>query len=100
VAQELTHRGVTEMSCLAGVAAGLQHFNKQLAGREAWVVDGCPLECAAEIFRKQDRAITHHVRLDHHGVKKQTGLPRDLTVAELADSVLARHEATREAQVA
>jgi uncharacterized metal-binding protein len=53
VAQELAARGAAEMSCLAGVAAELPYFQKQLAGREVWVVDGCPLACAWYVFRKQ-----------------------------------------------
>jgi uncharacterized metal-binding protein len=87
VAQELTARGAAEMSCLAGVAAELPYFQKQLADRDIWVIDGCPLQCALHVFRKQRREVAEHFRLNEHGVKKQVGLPAGMTVEEFVDTL-------------
>lgn len=87
VAQELTARGVAEVSCLAGVAAELPVFQKKLVGREVWVVDGCPLQCALHVFRKQQREVARHIRLDDLGVKKQVGLSDAAAVESLVDGL-------------
>jgi uncharacterized metal-binding protein len=88
VAQHLTARGEAEMSCLAGVAAELPHFQKQLHGREVWVVDGCPLQCALHVFLKQQREVARHIRLHDHGVKKQLGLPEGVTLEAFVEELL------------
>ncbi len=90
VAQSLTSRGDAEMSCLAGVAAELPYFRKQLAGREVWVVDGCPLECARQVFRKQGRDVAYHIRLHDYGVKKQIGLPEEAALEDVVDAIRSR----------
>lgn len=80
------------MSCLAGVAAELPYFQKQLAGREVWLIDGCPLQCALHVFQKQQRDVAEHIRLPEHGVKKQVGLPAETTVAAFVDALSAVQE--------
>jgi uncharacterized metal-binding protein len=87
VAQTLSAQGDAEMSCLAGVAAELPKFRKQLADREVWVVDGCPLECARHVFRKLGHDVAHHIRLHEHGVKKQIGLEADGALHHVVDTV-------------
>lgn len=87
IAQELTARGAAEMSCLAGVAAELPYFQKQLVGREVWVIDGCPLNCGLQVFCKQRREPDEHIRLHEHGVKKQVGLPAGMTLEEFVDAL-------------
>jgi uncharacterized metal-binding protein len=82
------------MSCLAGVAAELPYFRKQLVGREVWVVDGCPLQCALHVFCNQERAVERHIRLHDYGVKKQIGLPTGVTAASFVDSLTAREVET------
>jgi uncharacterized metal-binding protein len=94
VAQRLTTHGDAEMSCLAGVAAELPKFQKQLADREVWVVDGCPLECARHVFRKQGREVAYHIRLHDHDVKKQIGLADEVELEHIVDAVRSRAPAT------
>jgi len=87
VAREIDARGAADMSCLAGVAAELPYFQKQLVGREVWVIDGCPLQCALHVFCNQGREVARHVRLHDHGVKKQVGLPAGMTFDEFVDAL-------------
>lgn len=87
VAQELTRRNVAQMSCLAGVAAELPVFTKPLGEREAWVIDGCPLECAKAVFDKLGRPVDRHIRLREYGVPK-TETPRtSVDIAEITDHI-------------
>lgn len=58
------------MSCLAGVAAQKQPFLHKVDSRETWIIDGCPIECAAGIFKVLNRKPEHHIRLHDCGVKK------------------------------
>jgi uncharacterized metal-binding protein len=84
VAQELTRRAVAEMSCLAGVAAELPVFLRLIEGREVWVIDGCPLECAKGVFDKRAIPVDRHIRLREYGVAKTTGRTGELSAAEIA----------------
>ena len=88
VAQRISSRGDAEMSCLAGVAAQLPHFERQAADRELWVVDGCPLECAMHVLRNQGREVARHIRLHDHGIKKRIGLTDGQTVEQLTEEIL------------
>lgn len=72
LARRLDRNGDAEMSCLAGIGAQRPSFIAKLKNREVWVVDGCAIECARGVFEQADRsaAITRHIRLHDHGVKK------------------------------
>src|SRR5262245_31754405 len=84
LAQELSRRRTAEMSCLAGLAAELPVFLRVLEGREAWVVDGCPLECARCVFEKLGLPIDRHIRLREHGVSKNGSPAAGQTIADIA----------------
>jgi uncharacterized metal-binding protein len=87
VAQELTRREAAQMSCLAGVAAELPVFTQPLDEREAWVIDGCPLECAKGVFDKLGRPIALHVRLREYGVPKNKSVRTNVDVTEIAERI-------------
>jgi len=87
VAQELTRRQAAQMSCLAGVAAGLSVFTQPLEDREAWVIDGCPLECAKGVFDKLGRPVDRHIRLREYGVPKNESLRASVDVADIAERI-------------
>jgi uncharacterized metal-binding protein len=72
LARRLDRNGDAEMSCLAGIGAKRPSFIAKLTNREVWVIDGCPIECARGVFEQAGRraAITRHIRLHDHGVKK------------------------------
>lgn len=87
VAQELSSRGDAEMSCLAGVAAELPVFLRVLDGREVWVIDGCPLECAKAVFDKLGRPIHRHIQLREHGVAKNAPRAGEGSAEEIASQI-------------
>lgn len=72
MARHLDLSGDAEMSCLAGIGAKRPGFLAKLHSREVWVIDGCPIECGRGVFEQagQGGAITRHIRLHEHGVKK------------------------------
>jgi uncharacterized metal-binding protein len=55
LARELDRRGLAEMSCLAGLGAKRPVFLKKLASRKVWLIDGCPIECAAGVLDQVGR---------------------------------------------
>lgn len=70
LAQELDRRGIAEMSCLAGLGAGLPTFRKKLEGRPVWIIDGCPIECARGVFDRNGDHADRHLRLRDLGFSK------------------------------
>lgn len=87
VAQELTRRQAAQMSCLAGVAAELPIFVQLLREREAWVIDGCPLECARAVFDRLGRPIERHIRLREYGVPKNDSARFQADIPEIVDRI-------------
>jgi uncharacterized metal-binding protein len=87
LAQELDRRGEAEMSCLAGVGAKHPHFLRQLEGREAWIVDGCPIRCAQGVLAQAGRTPDRHIRLDELGIRKNQPPDGGVEIADLADLI-------------
>ncbi len=88
VALALDQRGAAEMSCLAGIGAAKKHFVKQLAGRQVWVVDGCPIHCGLGVFDQIREHIDVHIRLHDLGVRKNVAAPEGAELEQLVDEVL------------
>lgn len=88
VALELDRRGIAKMSCLAGVGAAKQHFLRQLAGREVWIIDGCPIECSLGVFGQVRERVDVHIRLHALGVRKNEALPVGVEFDRLMQAVL------------
>lgn len=88
LANELDRRGIAEMSCLAGVGAKKPSFLKQLRGREVWIIDGCPIECALGVFDEAARSADVHIRLHECGVKKTSGSPQSCDIEKLLDAAM------------
>jgi uncharacterized metal-binding protein len=76
------------MSCLAGVAAELPVFLRVMQGREVWVIDGCPLECAKGVFEKLNRPLDRHIRLRENGIAKNSSRPNEPSVIEIVGQIL------------
>jgi uncharacterized metal-binding protein len=72
LAHDLDQRRVAQMSCLAGLAADLPYFRRQVHGRRLWIIDGCPLECARGVFRRTGHAVDGHIRLHDLGINKKS----------------------------
>jgi uncharacterized metal-binding protein len=80
VARQLDRQRVAEMSCLAGVAAGRKPFLKKIAGREIWLIDGCPIECCRGVFDQLQVDLSadfriKHIKLYEAGLKKNAPMP-------------------------
>lgn len=88
VALELNRRGIAEMSCLAGIGASKRHFLRQLADREVWVVDGCPIECGRGVFEQARERVDVHVRLHDLGVRKAAAPPEGAAFTTLMEGVV------------
>jgi uncharacterized metal-binding protein len=95
LAQELDRRGIVEMSCLAGIAAGKTHFLDQLHERAVWVVDGCPIECSMGVFQQALRRVDIHIRLHELGVRKK-GAPQSFDLEKLVRAALEQAAAQKQ----
>lgn len=93
VALELDRRGIAEMSCLAGVGAAKRSFLQQLAGREVWVIDGCPIACSLGVFGQVDEHVDVHIRLHPLGIRKNMPLPAGAEFERVFTEVLSQAHA-------
>lgn len=113
LAKALDQQGIAEMSCLAGVAAQRPPFRKILDQREAWVIDGCPIDCGLGVFENLKRKPQRHIRLYELGFKKHVPPHGGVDMQKLIKQVQAlvaapcdeesaaatlQHDATLEAQ--
>jgi uncharacterized metal-binding protein len=88
LARALDERGAAEMSCLAGVAARKPNFLKQLRGRDVWIIDGCPIECAAGALEAAGQRVDVHVKLHRLGVRKHEPAPSPERFEEMVEAAL------------
>ena len=91
LALELDEQGHGEMSCLAGIAAEIPVFRKRINGRNIVVIDGCPIECARNVFIKLALPVYDHIRLHKLGVSKNESNPEEL-VKPLLETILSNHQ--------
>ncbi|MFW6038884.1 MAG: putative zinc-binding protein [bacterium] len=87
LAREIDRRGDAEMSCLAGVGAKHPSFLRKLKGREAWIIDGCPIECAGGVFKQVERDAQRHIKLHELGFKKNFEPEGGVDISRLAEHV-------------
>lgn len=95
LARELDRRGLAEMSCLAGLGAKRPKFLKQLAARKIWLIDGCPIDCAAGVLDQVGRPPELHLNLHDLGVKKNDPLPGHEEWGELVEKIIEIIESTK-----
>ncbi|GAB6187433.1 putative zinc-binding protein [Thermopirellula anaerolimosa] len=70
-ARKMTADGIAQMSCLAGVAGGVQMMLDALAAAPAvLVLDGCDYECGRKVMEKAGYTDFHQLRLDQMGMKR------------------------------
>ncbi|GGO76576.1 hypothetical protein GCM10011348_04110 [Marinobacterium nitratireducens] len=78
VAVDLDHRGVVEMSCIAGVGAGVPALVKSArSGRPIIGIDGCQLHCVARCLEQQGLVPDRHLKLYEFGYRKRNGCKAD-----------------------
>lgn len=90
LAVEFDRAGIAEMSCIAGVGAGVPgHVKTARSGRPVIALDGCPICCTARCLARhgvEPRA--HHVFSDY-GLQKERGDFDEATTDLVRQKVLA-----------
>ena len=67
---ELFHEGVVEMSCIAGVAAGLKSLVKKARSRNYVIsLDGCELQCTQACLAMRDIVPTRSYVIDRKSTR-------------------------------
>lgn len=73
IAVHLDRTGQAEMSCIAGVGAGIKPFLRLArSGREILCIDGCPHRCAQTCLENSGVTPKWHVALTDSGLKKES----------------------------
>ena len=78
LALEMDKKDKAEMSCLAGIAAEIPVFKKKINDRNITVIDGCPIECAGNVFKNLQIPVHRHIKLHSMGVRKNEPDPDQL----------------------
>jgi uncharacterized metal-binding protein len=72
IAVKLDRLKVAEMSCIAGVGGDVKPLVRTAkSGRPIIALDGCPLQCAAQILKRHGLKADKHYDLSKMGVKKR-----------------------------
>ena len=74
-ARKLTKEGTGKMFCLAGLGAEIPGMVQ--AARDAdmnLVIDGCPMDCAKNIFDKSGLTNYKQIKVTDLGIEKQSGV--------------------------
>ena len=88
MALQLDKRGVAEMSCSTGVAAGIPALLKiARSGRTVIALDGCPLACTKKCLAQHDITPDDYIQLGSYGVKKHYHVAFDM---DRANMIIAR----------
>jgi uncharacterized metal-binding protein len=71
LALRLDHQHMAEMSCIAGVGAGVKPLVRTAqTGRAILALDGCPLQCVRHALAQQGVQPTVHVDFSDHRISK------------------------------
>ena len=86
-ARRLQQLGAAKMSCLAGVGGRIPSIMATVRkASDILMIDGCPLECGANILRNADFGNFKQLKLHEFGIRKNdSGTVDETTVARLAD---------------
>lgn len=92
VAVEMSHKGLAEMSCIAGVGGGVKPLVKKAQSNRAIIaLDGCVLHCVKHCLENQGVQASYHMTLSEldMGLKKRNGSLYD---NDVRDAVIERIE--------
>jgi len=82
-ARMLRNDGVGKMSCLIGVAAGVEEITEKVrASNKILVIDGCPTECGKQAIQQAAIEQYLHLRLAELGMEKGKTPPTQGRVEE------------------
>jgi uncharacterized metal-binding protein len=89
-ARRLQQIGAAQMSCLAGVGGRIPSITATVQNASGiLIIDGCPLECGAQVLRNAGFANFKQLKLHELGVRKNDSAAVDeTTVARLASEAL------------
>lgn len=89
-ARRLQKLGVAKMSCLAGVGGHIPSITATVRQASSiLMIDGCPLECGANVLRNAGFANFKQLKLHELGVRKNdAGTVDRATVAALAEAAM------------
>lgn len=89
-ARRLQQLGAAKMSCLAGVGGRIPSIMATVQKADSiLMIDGCPLECGANVLRNAGFANFRQFKLHEVGVRKNdSGAVDETTVSRLADEAL------------
>lgn len=89
-ARRLQHLGVGKMSCLAGVGGHIPSITAAVrAAPGILMIDGCPLECGANVLRKAGFTNFQQLKLHELNVRKNdSGAVNEATVTRLVEEAL------------
>jgi uncharacterized metal-binding protein len=86
-ARRLNQLGVAKMSCLAGVGGRVKSItNTVQKSSDLLMIDGCPLNCGANILRLAGITEFQHLQLHELGVRKHETEVSEATVDRLAEA--------------
>jgi len=89
-ARRLQQLGAAKMSCLAGVGGRIPSITAMVRSAPGiLMIDGCPLECGANVLRNAGFTNFKQLKLHELSVRKtDTGAVDEATVARLAEAAL------------
>lgn len=89
-ARRLQQLGVAKMSCLAGVGGNIPSIMATVQrASDILMIDGCPLECGANVLRNAGFTHFKQLKLHKHDVRKHdTTAGDDATVTRLTEAAL------------
>jgi uncharacterized metal-binding protein len=71
IAVQADRQKIAEMSCIAGIGAGIQSFIHQARQAEVLIaIDGCPLQCARRCLAREKLRLDFHYDLSQYGAPK------------------------------
>lgn len=87
-ARRLQQLGAAKMSCLAGVGGRIPSITATVRNAPGiLMIDGCPLECGANVLRNAGFTNFKQLKLHELGVRKNnTGAVDETTVGRLAEA--------------
>jgi len=87
VTRKIRHEGIGQMTCLAGIGAGLTGFIESAKGAcENLTIDGCPVACAKKTLERIGVTPISYILTDM-GLKKGSTPVTDRVINEIAGKI-------------
>lgn len=84
-ARKLHKEGAGKLFCLAGIGAGLNNFIEQTKGAsKVLVIDGCPVDCAKKLMKKNGIQDFEYIRITDTGLEKGKSAATEENIEKIA----------------